>query len=463
MKKLLTVSILAALASSQAHAVRSGSDVAESDYRDYIVRFEAADTTGNTSTCGGLLVAGEYIVTAAHCVADYSHNGTNAEYQWWTDNGADNSISIYQGVNFNADKKTDTTYQVVNFLDLDETETAANNEAYAVQASKPAVDWNFDNNRRGATWSHGAFHYDIALIKLGKKISQTSHAAMLPSYDAATGNWNVQGEDTFIFRGWGKDETGQTPANMQQTELVYTSVHPTWIGFAAYIPNMPRTTSNNQACTGAPLETCVYGQIDFNLLFPTTVGGTPSTGDSGTPIEIAPNQVYALAKAEHLSNAPEWVQFTHYSWYLESMAQHINKVVAPSSMEFEFTEGKSETSTQKFAIQNLTAFNETVNLYVTGGGNVFEVSGCDTTLEPLQSCEATVTIKGAAQPANATLFIGDSNDASVALSYTATETDGSGESGTEPPTAGGSGGSGSIGFFGLLAMMSFVQIRRAKR
>ncbi|MFL7013652.1 trypsin-like serine protease [Enterovibrio norvegicus] len=461
MKNLVSVAVIAALTTFNAHAVRLGSDVAESDYSDYVVRFEVKDTTGQTATCGGLLVAGEYIVTAGHCVGAYNHNGANTEYLWWSDNGASNSISVFQGVEYFADKKTETTYRVVDILSsFTDVHAAANVEVDAVKANYPTSNWAQHDFVFTDSYLTGAFHHDIALVKLNTKISQTTHAAMTPMYDSVNNAFNVAGDDSFTFRGWGVNEFLERPSTMQSTELVLKSDDPTWTSGAHYIPNAPRDNSTDDPCVNVGTELCVYPLMDFSFLYPTTLTATPSSGDSGTPLEINKNHVFSIAKAEHLSINPEWVQLTNLGWYLPVIADQVNKVVAPSHMEFTYQEGVSETKTVKVAFQNLTGLTETLNPYLLGDTSVFSVSGCNTALQPLESCEISLTIVGEANYAVVNMFLGDSNDTVVPVEYMAELTSDSDASTDDSSNAGGGGGGGTVGWMTLFAMFALIGARR---
>lgn len=461
MKKFLAISVIAAL-STQVHAVRLGDDVNESDYRDYIVRFQVADTSDNISSCGGLLVGGEYIITAGHCVGDYHYNGTNIEYLYFVDNGADNTITISQGVNYNDDISS-RSYQVVDFINLNQVRDTAYAEGNAVKVANAAsgFDWSIHDARYTNTYTLGAFHYDIALLKLNTKVDQQFHAAITPAYDSISNSFNVAAEDTFTFRGWGRDENNQVPSKMQETEITWGSTNATWLNNTSYIPNMPRINPNIAECANAG-DLCTYGMMDYARFFPNTIGGTPSRGDSGTPLEIAPNKVVALAKSEHTAGLPEYVDFTHYGWYLPSLVAQIDKLAAPTKVDFSFAKSATDNQSHTFAIQNLSTISESIAPLLTGDTERFEVAGCNQTLASMESCEITVTAKPAPQSenissqstsdeANVTLSLGDSAGTSFPISSTVSTAESGGESGN-----GGSGGGGGGGSTGIITMLALA-------
>ena len=461
MKKLLAVSVLAALTTTQAHAVSLGTDVDESDYRDYIVRFETQDSDDVKSTCGGLLVAGEYIVTAAHCVGERYNDGIGNAYEWEIDQGANDAIAVYQGVKYNANKKTETTYQVVDFLDRDKTEYEAYAEVDQVIAENPT----FNLSKDAEDWTKGAFHYDIALLKLTNKVTQVSSAAILQSYSKSGDQWNAKNGDSFTFRGWGVDENRQSPQTMQEANI-YIDYSDDIMASSDYIPKLPRGSSNN-LCTSSPSspsESCTYGTFDFITLLPAKDGSLPQSGDSGTPLEIQPNGIYALAKGTAINDT--WVQFTHLSWYLPSIADAINQVTTPTNVSFDASEAGPQSHT--FAVQNLTSVNETLNPYMANANGAFSLSGCDNEmLKPLESCDITVTVNDGAEKTDAILYLADTNDTSLDISYKIEETDDNGSTGgvtdgdDELETIGSdNGGGGSFGLWSLLALFGMSIKRR---
>ncbi|OOF22240.1 hypothetical protein BZJ17_06805 [Salinivibrio sp. IB574] len=452
MKKLLAVSVLAALTTTQASAVSLGTDVDESDYRDYIVRFETQDSDGATSTCGGLLVSGEYIVTAAHCVGESYNpgNGVSNAYAWEIDQGASNAISVYQGVKYNANKKIETSYSIVNFLDRDNTEDEAYAEVDQVIAENPT----FSISRDAEDWTKGAFQYDIAVLKLNSKLDQSNNAAMLQSYTSTTDTWNVNNGDSFTFRGWGLDENGATPDTMQQTDIYIDYSHED-MASADYVPRVVRE-SDNSSCTGD--NNCTYGIFDFITLLPSKPESVPQSGDSGTPLEIKPNSIYAIAKRTAFDN--KWVQFTHLSWYLSDIANAINKVTAPTGVTFAYNENQIDTKSHTFAVQNLTSLDENINPYIVNDNGEFDVKGCENTvLKPLESCEITVTVNDGAEQTDTSLALADTNDTQITISYTkvAEAGNGGGDGSTDGDDSDeldniDSSGGGSFGILSLLIL-----------
>ncbi|EKO3656734.1 trypsin-like serine protease, partial [Vibrio metschnikovii] len=102
-RTLLSLTMSTLLISANVHAVAYGEDVLTSEYQDHTVRFEVFHPSGggdkNKTTCGGLLIAGQYILTAGHCIGDRisTLDDENKRYDWYVDNGAENEITVFQG------------------------------------------------------------------------------------------------------------------------------------------------------------------------------------------------------------------------------------------------------------------------------------------------------------------------------------------------------------------------------
>ncbi|MEI8659260.1 trypsin-like serine protease [Vibrio sp. Hal054] len=449
--KKLAVAMLSILATSHyAHAVRLGSAVSDANYKDYIVRFEVKSTDGLTYTCGGLLLKGQYVLTAGHCVGtEYSTTTTpdgytTTEYQKWIDNGASNAITLYQSVDYYGNATT-TTYSVIELVNdgYSKARTEAVDELDYVRSQYSSADWSTYATTSDLQSFVGVGHHDLALIKLNTVLSQKHSARLTPIYDTASNTFNVNLGDSLTFRGWGVDETDTYPSVMQQTTLAlnYSTME--------YNPLSPTNTGDMTACENSASDFCNYSLADYFKMYPTTLTSLPDKGDSGTPVVSSSDQVFSVAKSV---NRPTYTyaSFTNIGWYLPYIIDSIDSLSAPKKVTL-----NSAHKTTSFWIQNLRASSETINPTVgDNSANTFSISGCaSVTLASMESCQVTLTYSGSTEGETARIYLADSLSTNISLSYSnPSSSTGGGE--------GEGGGGGAVGPWGMLLMMAFAFIRR---
>lgn len=470
-KTTTAICVLAALTSMSAHAVRHGSDVTQANYRDHTVRFELTTASGDTSTCGGLLIAGEYILTAGHCTGDSAYTANYSEFIPWLDGGASNTISVFKGVDYDSEEFT-TTYSNLDVYGTFESEyNSVNSELTHLESVHGASKFANQRTWQDLDWTRKTGARDIALIKLGEKIPQQHQASVLPIFDSVTNNYNVETGDSFTFRGWGRDENNAVPSVMQETtlELPFTQDD--------YNPNNPVDSTDTSVACGVSTINCEIRIKDRLTIKPTVVTGTASSGDSGTPLLIG-NEAIMIASTESVDHSQNL--FTNIGSYLENIATAINKVTAPSSMKFNIDENSTNTIVSNFKVQNLTQFTDSVTPSLTGDTHNFTVTGCGANLATYASCELTLTLNanGTAQTedSNVVLHLNDTDNTTIPISLTVTPDNTDPTDPTEPTdptdptdpdngsgstsTGGGSGG-GSTGLLSIVGLLALIRLRKS--
>ncbi|WP_332397359.1 trypsin-like serine protease [Vibrio metschnikovii] len=428
-RTLLSLTMSTLLISANVHAVAYGEDVLTSEYQDHTVRFEVFHPSDggdkNKTTCGGLLIAGQYILTAGHCIGTRisTQDDENKRYDWYVDNGAESEITVFQGIEVDTPNRTTLKYSVIDIdttsADHDVIDAAWREEYEFVKNQHPDFDWQRMDNSINSNISSDRLktnrHQDIGLIKLEKAIPQMTHAAIVAAFDPIEQTFRISDEQRFTFKGWGRMQNSQSATTMQKTELIWRYTGGTeefggeggWVNRNSYAPNfakrwiggLPSPVAN---CTDNT-HNCDYGRTDFFPLFPTRKASLPLSGDSGTPLMLDSNQVIAIAKSTQVAVNPEFSMFTHVGHYIPLLIDRIDTLAAPASIqevfevevEFEGSIEKSgltweqlelEPITTSFVVQNLTNETLTLDPFLQGSNVEVTVTGCESkTLQPLST------------------------------------------------------------------------------
>ncbi|WP_070967012.1 trypsin-like serine protease [Vibrio sonorensis] len=468
MVKVLIISFISLILSINAYAIRLGDNVSESNYKDYVVRFEIKDAAGVTSSCGGLLIGGEYILTSAQCVGTPIYT-TFHSHNFWIDNGAANDITLYQGIEFSTSNQTSTTYSVVNFLgDRSSVYDAAEREINEFIFMFPMTGLTYHTTHYNRARMISTFQHDIALLKLGTKVKQKHHAKLHELYNPREG-YSTQ-PIWVIVRGWGLDENGTQPLTMQETKVIYNTDSSSY-----YILNAWDHLTDTRCTNGGNGQECYYRQDDYLQATPERIGATPTTGDSGTP--VGDREVYAIIKSE-VVNSPvdRQVQFTHLSWYIPALASAINRVVAPTDIVLTLT-----NKVVSFEVQNFSGTADTLAPTMTGDSANFSVSGCEVTLQHIDSCRITLEHNGLTGEQQAVLSLNDNANTTIPVKFvndsespaipeggtninndesnnnTNNQSNGNTSPAEQPNQSGGGGGSISFGLFIFIALSRYLR------
>ncbi|MFD2269941.1 trypsin-like serine protease, partial [Vibrio thalassae] len=229
---------------------------------------------------------------------------------------------------------------------------AADTELAYVKAQYPAADWSLNDLLVDHDYYDSVWAKDIALLKLATPLSQVSHATLEPTFNPRSNTFPITNGQDVTFRGWGVDENGTRPRVMNKTTVSFV------LADYDYLPNNPNGDGGKGACANDGNQ-CDYIMRDRLNGYATTIGSTPYTGDSGTPLVIdGTDNVVAFAKS---TNGTVSTQFTHLGFYFDIIREAINQVAAPKSIEMEVESGYAASETKTFMVQNLTASSETLS------------------------------------------------------------------------------------------------------
>lgn len=395
--------------------------VDESEYRDNVVQ-----VVYGPSTCGGLLLDGDLILTARHCTPDWN------ETTEWT---YGNSVKIFQGIEAQANKNLVFEGQA-EIIVRDTDQRVEDGIDFLTENWVPIVDSMLENWRQIDGNAAGAMDYDdlyfnglrsrntsqlndVAIIKLPVTLAHSKSNALitLDNLDSSI-NTSYDQYDTlvtppvgtkFIYQGWGKNAYGVTPEQMKEWELSFNQGQ-----VDMFDPSFGELLGNRYIYLSFNLDNNFFKSCDEQALI--------NEGDSGTPLFSQDDYMLGVASrisGESCGFSASWsANLTNYEFYKTS----INRLVAPSELrQTVYTD--SGTPSFTFDVQNLSYDSRIITPSLLGAFNMSH--DCPQTLAPLEHCRLTVSYEGDTQnPAtvNANILLDTNKVIPINLDITGTLT-----------------------------------------
>lgn len=394
--------------------------VSDSDYKDNVVQ-----VVYGPSTCGGLLIDGDLVLTARHCTPEWNEGGA---WAWG------NEVKIYQSTIYQDpdglvyEGVADVVYGDTTQRAEDAIDYLSENWAPTVNSVSEEFESRSPNNLGDSGLiadvysslrsSSASNINDMAIIKLTSPVKHSSSSALiiqdnldknLTATAETYANLVMQPKDTtYNYQGWGLNAYGVTPEKMKSWELKHSEslINYSWktidiLGKNALVQFFANSSMEF-------METC-----DSESLI--------NSGDSGTPLFDSNENVVGFAS--RISGGVGCFK-TEWSANLknnEFYKTEINRLITPSELSKTIYTDNG-TATWSFDIQNLSS--ETKAVIPSIDGNFSISHNCSQTLAPLEHCRMDVAFNGSLSDAEqhlSTLTINTDKSIPVNLLVTGTK------------------------------------------
>ncbi|BCL74007.1 hypothetical protein TUMSATVNIG1_59930 (plasmid) [Vibrio nigripulchritudo] len=383
-KTIFSVIAVTLCACAPAQAIINGTDVAEADYKDFIVQLSTTE-----GSCGAALISGEFLLTARHCVINES-TGAKAP-----------SVTISQGIKFPSNSSHNRAFSVL--LDTANATTLDKMKILDKAIFDGHVVPNYPNVSnlsyfRDVNNSDSYYQKDLVLLKLHRPVNHGDGAPIRAIYDIDTKTSNLT-KDTWVkFRGWGNTDTnGTSPTSMQEMQFMLATNYIEPAGQYAQHSVIKRLLASS--CVDGTDWNCSYKGSDA-VTFYSAAGQVNASGDSGTPV-VHDGYIYGNIS---FGNDVYTNGVVTYDLIINDIAAAINQLSFPFSPGKTIELNSSATTNFEVPVQNLTQNDILGTPTLADSTGLFDVdlSDCNRILKPLEACRIKVSFNKTNQVINET-------------------------------------------------------------